>query len=86
MDLRPTLEAPDDDPYLWLEEIDGARALAWAAEQTARTLKAFGGAAFAHDRDTLAAMWDRKDKIPLVTRRGGEVYNYWLDAEHKRGL
>ncbi|HXT07953.1 MAG TPA: prolyl oligopeptidase family serine peptidase [Roseiarcus sp.] len=86
MDPRPTLEAPDDDPYLWLEEIDGKRALAWAAEQTALTLKAFGGAAFARDRDTLAAMWDRKDKIPLVTRRGGEVYNYWLDAEHKRGL
>ena len=23
-DARPTLQAPDDDPYLWLEEIDGA--------------------------------------------------------------
>ena len=38
------------------------------------------------NRDTLAAMWDRKDKIPIVTRRGGEVYNYWVDAEHKRAL
>lgn len=86
MDLRPTLKAPDDDPYLWLEEINGERALAWVAQQTARTLAAFGGEAFARDRDALAAMWDRKDKIPVVTRRGGEVYNYWVDAEHKRGL
>ena len=35
VDARPTIAAPDDDPYLWLEEIEGARALAWveAAEQ-----------------------------------------------------
>ena len=84
--MNPTLDNPDDDPFLWLEEIDGERALAWVAEQRARTLKAFGGPAFERDRDALAAMWDRKDKIALVTRRGGEVYNYWLDAEHKRGL
>ena len=84
--MNPTLAAPDDDPFLWLEEIDGARALAWTAEQTARTLKAFGGEAYARDRDALAAMWDRKDKTPMVTRRGGEVYNFWVDAEHKRGL
>ncbi|MGY4282090.1 hypothetical protein ACVWXO_001310 [Bradyrhizobium sp. LM2.7] len=24
---RPTPSAPDDDPYLWLEQIEGARAL-----------------------------------------------------------
>ncbi len=86
MDPRPTLAAPDDDPYLWLEDVDGARALAWVEAQTARTLQRFGGKAFARDRDALAAMWDRKDKIPLVTRRGGEVYNFWVDADHKRGL
>ena len=22
-DPRPTLEAPDDDPWIWLEEVDG---------------------------------------------------------------
>jgi prolyl oligopeptidase len=26
-DPRLTLEAPDDDPYLWLEEIESARVL-----------------------------------------------------------
>ena len=66
--------------------VDGERALAWVETETARTLAAFGGPAFERDRDTLAAMWDRKDKIPFVKRRGGEVYNYWVDADHKRGL
>jgi len=84
--MKPTLAAPDDDPWLWLEEIDGERACAWVEAETAHTLAAFGGPAFERDRDALAAMWDRKDKIAHVKRRGGEVYNYWVDADHKRGL
>ena len=27
IDPRPTLNAPDDDPCLWLEDIDGEQAL-----------------------------------------------------------
>jgi prolyl oligopeptidase len=29
VDVRPTVEAPDDDPYLWLEERESPQALAW---------------------------------------------------------
>ncbi|WP_407524191.1 prolyl oligopeptidase family serine peptidase [Methylobacterium oryzisoli] len=85
-DLRPTLAAPDDDPYLWLEEIDGARPLAWVEAQNAATLEAYADGRFAADRDGLKAALDRPDKIPGVTRRGGRLYNFWQDAEHPRGL
>jgi prolyl oligopeptidase len=86
MDPRPTLEAPDDDPYLWLEEIDGERSLAWVEPQNAATLARFGDARFAADRDILAAIFDRPDNIPLIGRRGPRVFNFWKDAEHPRGL
>jgi prolyl oligopeptidase len=86
IDPRPTLSAPDDDPYLWLEEIDGAHALAWVDARTAETLEKFGSARFAADRDALAALWDRPDKIPYVSRRGAFVYNLWQDAANPRGL
>ena len=33
IDPRPTLDAPDDDPYLWLEEINSERSLAWIEPQ-----------------------------------------------------
>ena len=46
-DLRPTLDRPDDDPYLWLEEIEGARALAWVEAENAATLGRFGDRRFA---------------------------------------
>jgi prolyl oligopeptidase len=85
-DTRPTIAAPDDDPYLWLEEIEGPRALAWAAAENERTLAAFGTAEFARDRDVLAAILDRPDKIPFVARRGSWLYNFWTDAQNPRGL
>jgi prolyl oligopeptidase len=84
--MNPTPDAPDDDPFLWLEQVEGSAAVGWVEAETVLTLARFGGAGFARDRDTLAAMWDRDDKIPFVTRRGGEVYNFWLDAHAKRGL
>ena len=36
IDDRPTLAAPDDDPYLWLEDIEGERALAFVEQQNKR--------------------------------------------------
>ncbi|MBV8133085.1 MAG: S9 family peptidase [Alphaproteobacteria bacterium] len=86
LDPRPTLQAPDDDPYLWLEEVDGASALEWVEAQNTATLARFGDARFAADRDTLTAIFDRPDNIPLIARRGMRVFNFWKDAAQPRGL
>src|SRR5258708_1622503 len=86
IDDRPTIAAPDDDPYLWLEDIEGERALDFVTRQNALTLKKFGNAGFARDRDILAAIYDRPDNIPYVMRRGGLLYNLWKDANNPRGV
>ncbi|MBP0443604.1 S9 family peptidase [Roseomonas sp. SSH11] len=85
-DARPTLAAPDDDPWLWLEEVEGERALAWVQGQNAATLSRLADAAFEADRDAVRAVLDRPDKLPFVTRRGGWLYNFWQDAANPRGL
>ncbi|MER9871023.1 prolyl oligopeptidase family serine peptidase [Mesorhizobium sp. M0136] len=85
-DCRPTLNAPDDDPYLWLEDVEGERALDWAASQSARTLEQFGGPQFERDHDALTAIFDRPDRIPLSRRHGQYLYNFWQDARNPRGL
>jgi prolyl oligopeptidase len=85
-DPRPTLEAPDDDPWIWLEEVDGPQATSWADTQTAKTLERFGGPAFLKDREDLAAIYDQPANIPFVARRGDKLFNFWKDAEHPRGL
>ncbi len=85
-DPRPTLAAPDDDPWLWLEEVEGERALAWVEAQNAATLARLADARFAADRDAVKAALDRPDKLPFVTRRGPWLYNFWQDAARPRGV
>ncbi len=86
IDDRPTITAPDDDPYLWLEEIEGPRALDFVERQNRLTLDKFGTSGFARDRDLLAEIYDRSDNIPYVTRRGRLLYNLWKDSQNPRGL
>jgi len=86
IDIRPTVSAPDDDPYIWLEDIEAQQAVAWVDAQNAATLQRFGGPGFIADRDMLRAILDRPDNIPFIARRGALVFNFWNDAEHPRGL
>lgn len=85
-DPRPTRDAPDDDPHLWLEEVDGADALAWVEARNAETLARVSDPVMERDRAAALAILDRPDKIPTVSRRGGLLYNLWRDAEHPLGL
>ena len=70
----PNLDRPDDDPWLWLEEVDGPGALAWADGQTAATLARFGGPAFERDRETLRARLDAAHPRGLWRRTTMEGY------------
>jgi prolyl oligopeptidase len=85
-DPRPTSAAPDDDPYLWLEDIDGTRALDWVEAQNAATSARFADARTRADADMLKAILDRPDNIPYIARRGPRVFNFWKDGAHPRGL
>ncbi len=86
IDLRPTPHSPDDDPYLWLEEIEGGPALAWIDQQNARTLARFGGDEWHGDSAILTGLFDRPDNIPYVRRRGKLLFNFWQDAANPKGV
>src|SRR5262249_43225375 len=80
------LATPDEDPGLWLEEIEGRRVLALVEAQNAATLRRFGDARFPADRDTPKATLDRPDNTPYPNRRAGKLFNPWQDAAHPRGV
>jgi prolyl oligopeptidase len=86
IDPRPTIDRPDDDPWRWLEEIEGSRALDWVTAQTAATLSRYADARFEADRDAVRAILDLPDNIPWITRRGGMLYNFWRDAASPRDV
>ncbi|MDE2307411.1 MAG: S9 family peptidase [Xanthomonadaceae bacterium] len=77
----------DDDPYLWLEDIHGARPMAWVKAENAVTARRFlDNAEFTQTRDSILAVLDSDARIPEVSRMGGYLYNFWRDHAHPRGL
>lgn len=80
--------AQDDDPYLWLEEIQGQRALAQVEAWNRRTetdLSATPGFA-EHRARALALLNDAHQIAQPADVQGRFVTNFWRDAEHPRGL
>lgn len=86
LSIGPTLDRPDDDPFLDLEEINGVRALSWVEAQNAKTLARFSDAVHKADSAAMLAMMDRPDRIAHVRRRGEWLYNFWKDEKNPRGL
>lgn len=86
-----TVDGPDDmavnDPFLWLEEVEGARALQWATEQNAISLKRLqNDARFAPANAAIEAILTASDRIPYGRIVGDDVRNFWQDDTHIRGL
>ena len=77
----------DDDPYLWLEEVGGKRALAWVREQNGvSTSELEATAQFTGLRHRLLAIYESNERIPDITKHGAYYYNFWRDQSHVRGL
>jgi prolyl oligopeptidase len=78
---------PSEDRYLWLEDVQGERALAWVRERNAQArerLQAWPD--FLPLRQRIREVLDSRDRIPAVRRRGEAFYNLWQDAANPRGL
>jgi prolyl oligopeptidase len=79
--------AADEDPYLWMEEVESEKALAWAKERSeADTAVIEAVPEFAEIHAQLLEIYNSKDRIPGPEVRGAWIYNFWQDAEHVRGV
>ena len=79
--------AADDDQALWLENIDGPRAIAWAKHQDSLTVKALASTPAFHAMERrFLAILDDHSRIPEVNKQGDFYYNFWRDQQHPRGL
>jgi prolyl oligopeptidase len=81
-------EAPEPaDPYIWLEDFSSPRVDAWVAAENAKTKSVLEqDARFPALYADALAIAEAKDRIPTPRFIGGEVYNFWQDADHVRGI
>lgn len=79
--------AQTDDPYLWLEEVDGKKALEFVEQQNKVTLEKL-----THEKDYQSIyaksleIYNSTDRIVYPTMHGEFIYNFWQDKEHARGI
>jgi prolyl oligopeptidase len=72
---------------LWLEEVEGEKALAQVNEWNKSTLdKLMQDERFEQYKDDALEIVNATDKIAYGNYSGGYVYNFWQNAEHVRGI
>src|SRR3954470_1138199 len=83
----PAAPAAPDDPYLWLEDVSGARAMDWVNSHNAKAQAVLEADPRYQSYYTEAlAIAQAKDRIPFGRFIGGQVYNFWQDSDHVRGI
>jgi prolyl oligopeptidase len=83
----PAAAPSADDPYLWLEEVEGARALDWVRARNDKSLGVLqADPRFARFQDAALRILEAKDRIPAPGFVNGEIHNFWQDPQQVRGL
>ena len=79
--------ADASDPYIWLEDKDGAKALQWVEAENAKTLPRLqNDPRYQTFYNEALAIASAKDRIPYPDQRFARVYNFWRDTEHPHGI
>jgi prolyl oligopeptidase len=75
------------DPYLWLEDVHGAKPMEWVKEQNAKSTAVLqADPAYQKDYDAILKVMDATDRIPYGELDHDFVTNFWQDAQHPKGL
>jgi prolyl oligopeptidase len=81
------MSTTNDDPYLWLENVGGDKALDWVRQQNAvSTGKLAASPGFAKLQERLLAILDSHERIPYAAKHGQFYYNFWRHNKNVRGL
>lgn len=76
-----------NDPYIWLEEVNSEKSLAWVKTHNQRTVDELQkNSRYQKVTDESLAILSAKDKLPTISFHNGYVYNFWTDTKNPRGL
>lgn len=87
--LMPATARPQDpeDPFTWLENVEGSKALQWVEEHNASTLAELTAhPAYKPIYDRILSIIDSRDRIAFPDARGQRIYNFWQDSANPRGI
>jgi len=80
-------QTTSDDPYIWLEDVSSPKAMAWVEAHNAKSTAVLeADPRYQQYYDEALTLAQAQDRIPYGTFTGGEIYNFWQDADHIRGI
>jgi prolyl oligopeptidase len=75
------------DPNLWLEAVSSPAAMDWVKGQNARSLGVLqGDPHYETFYQQALAIGQAQDRVPVPAQLNGQIFNFWQDADHVRGL
>ncbi|WP_421789428.1 prolyl oligopeptidase family serine peptidase [Hyphobacterium sp.] len=78
---------PADDPRVWLEEVEGERALEWVEGQNEQAFARLqGDERYQGFYDAALEIYQSNDRIAYGSYQNGYIWNFWRDAENTHGL
>lgn len=75
----------NEDPYLWLEDVEAEKSLDWVRTRNAENPLA-KDPGFETVRSDLLAILDSNARIPYVNKIGEYYYNFWRDKTNPQGI
>ncbi|WP_246799558.1 prolyl oligopeptidase family protein [Bradyrhizobium sp. CCBAU 51753] len=79
--------AAANDPFLWLEDIEGQGALAWARAENEKTFGVLeSDPRYRRFYEQALSILQAKDRIPYVSLGPRGLENFWQDENHMRGI
>ena len=77
----------NNDPHLWLEDVEGDKALDWVRARNAVSEKQLAeDPGFEKVRQNLLDILDSDARIPYVSKQGEYYYNFWRDKQNPQGV
>ena len=85
-ELNAAIQA-EEETLEWLEEVEGERALDFARTMNERSLERLqSDPRYDELYGEAQEILQSQDRIPYVSVRGGELWNFWRDADNTHGL
>ena len=86
--ITGSVSAQDNaDPYIWLESIDGQRALDWVHAHNDSTLAELKqNPMFGRIYEKNLEVYNSPQRLPYPEVHGRYLYNFWKDESHERGI
>ncbi|MCK0069057.1 prolyl oligopeptidase family serine peptidase [Kordiimonas laminariae] len=85
--LTASAAIAEDDKFLWLEDVQGKKALEWVAEKNKHSLGILeNDSRFKGLMERSLKDYNATDKIAYSGLYGGAVHNFWQDSDHVRGI